>query len=284
MIKPVTLIDTLIQQIHDKTDLPIILIPGVFDIVHIGHMRLIDYASTLGGYIIIAVMEKEQGQKTYFSGLDRKKMLERIRFIDEVIIVDFDYLEFIKKLRPEFIIKGEERKLAINAETQILAEYGGELIFHSGDYHHDGNESLTDAILAHDIEFVNPMVKQNRCQPFIDRHGIDINALDNFIDRFKDIHIGVIGDAIIDKYMHCSAVGMSREDPTIVVTPEKTETFIGGAAIVAAHAQSLGATTSLFTVIGADDHGNFLKKTLEEQNLDCHMIEDKTRKTVSKTR
>ena len=36
---------------------------------------------------------------------------------------------------------------------------------------------------------------------------------------------------------------MSQEDPTIVVTPVLTERFIGGAAIVAAHARGLGVTS-----------------------------------------
>jgi len=51
----------------------------------------------------------------------------------------------------------------------------------------------------------------------------------------------VIGDLIIDDYVTCDAVGMSQEDPTIVVTPILTRTFVGGAGGVAAHARGLGA-------------------------------------------
>ncbi len=55
----------------------------------------------------------------------------------------------------------------------------------------------------------------------------------------------MIGDLIIDEYVTCDAVGMSQEDPTIVVTPMMTRTFVGGAGAVAAHARGLGADVKL---------------------------------------
>lgn len=42
----------------------------------------------------------------------------------------------------------------------------------------------------------------------------------------------MIGDTIVDQYVQCSAVGMSQEDPTIVVTPEESKFFLGGAGTV----------------------------------------------------
>ena len=54
----------------------------------------------------------------------------------------------------------------------------------------------------------------------------------------------------MDEYIDCDPLGMSQEDPSLVVTPIQSEKFIGGAAIVAAHARSLGADVRYFSVSG----------------------------------
>ncbi len=56
----------------------------------------------------------------------------------------------------------------------------------------------------------------------------------------------VIGDLIIDKYISCQPLGMSQEDPSIVVTPIDTKQFVGGAGIVSIHAAGLGAKVNFF--------------------------------------
>ena len=53
---------------------------------------------------------------------------------------------------------------------------------------------------------------------------------------------------------------MSQEDPTIVVTPIESKKFIGGAAIVAAHAASLGSNVIYISVCGSDDSYLYAKK------------------------
>ena len=72
--------------------------------------------------------------------------------------------------------------------------------------------------------------------------------------------ICVIGDVIVDQYIETKPLGMSSEDPTIVVTPTDKVNYIGGSAIVAAHSSSLGAKTHLISVTGKDDPKIFNKK------------------------
>ena len=70
------------------------------------------------------------------------------------------------------------------------------------------------------------------------------------------------GETIIDDYIDCTALGMSQEDPTIVVKPIEKKRFLGGAAIVAAHAKSLGATVEFVTQLGRDEEAKFTKTKL----------------------
>jgi rfaE bifunctional protein kinase chain/domain len=94
----------------------------------------------------------------------------------------------------------------------------------------------------------------------------------------------VIGDLILDDYVTCDAVGMSQEDPTIVVTPIISRTFIGGAGGVAAHARGLGADVRYCTIAGEDEFAKFALDSLEEQGVHCDFFTDSTRPTTRKQR
>ena len=104
------------------------------------------------------------------------------------------------------------------------------------------------------------------------------------LDKMASIRVAVIGDIIVDDYIVCAPLGMSQEDPTIVVSPIETQTFVGGAGIVAAHARSLGSKALLFTVFGVDETASYAKNTLEKMGVIIHAVTDETRPTTRKQR
>ena len=66
-----------------------ILTYGTFDLLHYGHIRLLQRAKSLGDYLIVAVSTEEfnelKGKKSYHNYETRKKMLEALRCVDLVI-------------------------------------------------------------------------------------------------------------------------------------------------------------------------------------------------------
>ena len=63
-----------------------ILTYGTFDLLHYGHIRLLQRAKALGDYLIVAVSTDEfNAGKAYHNYETRKKMLEAIRYVDLVI-------------------------------------------------------------------------------------------------------------------------------------------------------------------------------------------------------
>ena len=66
-----------------------ILTYGTFDLLHYGHIRLLQRAKALGDYLIVALSTDEfnagKGKKAYHNYETRKKMLEAIRYVDLVI-------------------------------------------------------------------------------------------------------------------------------------------------------------------------------------------------------
>ena len=63
---------------------------GTFDLLHYGHINLLQRAKQLGDYLIVCLStdefnSKEKNKETYFSYNERKQLLEAIRYVDLVI-------------------------------------------------------------------------------------------------------------------------------------------------------------------------------------------------------
>ncbi|MCM3378212.1 MULTISPECIES: glycerol-3-phosphate cytidylyltransferase [Shouchella] len=62
---------------------------GTFDLLHWGHIHLLQRAKQFGDYLIVAISTDEFNQlknkRAYYSYDHRKKILEAIRYVDEVI-------------------------------------------------------------------------------------------------------------------------------------------------------------------------------------------------------
>lgn len=86
---------------------------GVFDILHIGHLKLLRYAKTLGNRLIVGInsdssVKRLKGNLRPINGQDtRKESLLELGFVDEVVVFEEDTpLELITKLEPDIIVKG----------------------------------------------------------------------------------------------------------------------------------------------------------------------------------
>lgn len=69
-----------------------ILTYGTFDLLHWGHIRLLQRARAQGDYLVVALSSESfnegKGKKTYHDFGTRKKMLEAVRYVDLVIPED----------------------------------------------------------------------------------------------------------------------------------------------------------------------------------------------------
>lgn len=104
-------------------------------------------------------------------------------------------------------------------------------------------------------------------------------------NKFSGCKIGVIGDVMLDTYWWGHVERISPEAPVPVVSLEKEEIRVGGAGNVALNLVSLGAQTSIFSVIGEDEAGKSLDELMSREGIDTSwIICTNTRKTTNKTR
>jgi len=83
------------------------------------------------------------------------------------------------------------------------------------------------------------------------------------LEQFSRSRILVIGEAMLDRYLHGAATRLCQETPVPVVTLSHAIDQPGGAANTAVNLQSLGADVTLLSVIGNDWEGTRLQQVLQ---------------------
>ena len=95
----------------------VIFTNGCFDILHRMHVELFQFCKSKGDKVIVGLnsdssVKNLKGEgRPIFTQDDRKFMLESLDCVDEVIIFDEDTpFELIKKIKPDYIVKGGDYK------------------------------------------------------------------------------------------------------------------------------------------------------------------------------
>lgn len=257
----------------------VVLVSGNFNVLHPGHMRLLRFARECGGKLLVAVYSDRIAGKGAHVPEDLR--LEGVRsnsWVDEAFLIDEPMEKVIARLRPEIVVKGKEHETTYNPEQNAVEQYGGRLLFSSG-------EAVFSSVDLLRKEFLQPDLRSiSLPQDYMQRHGIDTKRLHKLLEMFSWKKVCVVGDLIVDEYISCQPLGMSQEDPTIVVTPVDTARFIGGAGIVAAHAAGLGAKVEFVSVTGIDGAQEFSRQELAADGVTARLLADESRPTTLKQR
>ncbi|MBD3823121.1 MAG: adenylyltransferase/cytidyltransferase family protein [Epsilonproteobacteria bacterium] len=254
-----------------------VFVYGDFVILHPGHLRLLKFAKESGDYLIVGVNSDEMSHNKGVGEDVRLESIKATSYVDEAFIMRESAVEFIERTKPDIVVKGKEFATKHNPELGVIKAYRGKLLFSSGEIGFASMDLLRAEFLAS-----NTKVEHNNA--FLKRHKFAQNELRAILERFSDLNVLVIGDTIVDEYITCEALGMSQEDPTIVVSPLASNKFIGGAAIVASHAASLGAKVKFFSAVGDDANKAYVEEGLVKLGIKTFLYADSTRPTTLKQR
>jgi D-beta-D-heptose 7-phosphate kinase/D-beta-D-heptose 1-phosphate adenosyltransferase len=95
----------------------------------------------------------------------------------------------------------------------------------------------------------------------------------------------VVGEAMLDAYLHGSSGRLCREAPVPIVAVDARHDVPGGAANAAVNARALGARVSFLSVVGDDAEGQALRAALERIGVDTTpLLVDPARRTLAKHR
>ena len=132
-MRPEEVLGTHDQIAHWKTQgHKIVFTNGCFDIIHPGHIKYLQEAKSLGDKLVIGInsdssVRKLKGEgRPIFNLIDRVKVLKSIQFVD--LVTPFDTptpLELIKKVKPDFLVKGGDYMLENIVGSKFVLSTGG---------------------------------------------------------------------------------------------------------------------------------------------------------------
>ncbi len=257
----------------------VVLVSGNFNVLHPGHLRLLRFAKECGDHLIVAVLSDRMiGHASHVPEQLRLEGVQSNLWVDEAFIIDEPVEALVRNLRPDIVVKGKEHEHKNNPELPEVMSYGGRLLFGSGETVFSSLDLIRKEFRYLDSNSIKSPTE------FMSRHDIKLSRLSEILTGFSRLRVCVIGDLIVDEYITCQPLGMSQEDPTIVVTPVDSAKFIGGAGIVAAHAAGMMADVTFLSVTGTDSTRDFALECLKEAQVSAILLEDDSRPTTLKQR
>lgn len=116
-------------------------------------------------------------------------------------------------------------------------------------------------------------------------HPYKANRLKEYIDRFSEAKVLVIGDIIMDEYVWGDVSRISPEAPVPVVEVKRETKMLGGAANVIHNIATLGAKPTLCGVVGQDHAGKAIINEINNMGLTSDgIVLEQGRPTSIKTR
>lgn len=260
---------------------------GVFDLLHIGHIKHINHAKTLGDILVVTItpdrfVNKGPG-RPYFTEQLRAEALAALSSVDYVVINSHPTaVEAIKQIKPDYYVKGVEYQDAtkditgkITDEENAVTQCGGQLIF------------------THDIVFSSSTLLNK----FFSSYDADVVAyLEEFKTRFQmsdiaklfektqSMNVLLMGEAIIDIYHYGEAIGKSGKEPVLVTKYHREEMYVGGVLAVANHLSSFCNKVTCVTMLGEKgEYEQFIKDNLND-NVELVITYKKDSPTIVKRR
>ena len=263
---------------------------GCFDVVHPGHVRYLEHARRRGDVLVVSLtgddaIEKSDGTRPYIPERYRAENLAALAFVDHVVIAPGATAEpVIRALRPDLYVKGQEYEGSSHpgflAEKQLVESLGGRVMFSSGDVVFSSSaivESLhRSSAVGTDAGGPGSGLESGAFDPNMrlaancERWGVDHGGLSRRVaEGFAGQRVLVVGDAVLDRYVACEASDVASEAPILSVRPTRETSYLGGAAVIAAHVRGLGGEATLVTRLGEDDAARDLATTLQSMGVTC---------------
>lgn len=258
---------------------------GCFDVVHPGHIRYLEFARQQGDLLVVSLTgdsEVDKGaHRPYIPQELRAENLAALMCVDYVFINPEPTAEaLLDAIRPDIYVKGAEYEHAADpgflAEKRTVEAYGGRIIFSSGEV-----VFSSTSLIEHLPRSVQS--DSHRLRLACRRHEITAPSIEAILNKFRNQHVVVVGDVILDKYVLCDAQSVARESPMLSLLYRDERTYVGGAAIIARHVAALGGHAFLLTTGPSGEAANPVKRVLEAEGVDLHLIDTRP-SFVEKTR
>jgi rfaE bifunctional protein nucleotidyltransferase chain/domain len=265
----------------------IVLAHGVYDLLHMGHVRHLEEARSHGDILFVTItadafVNKGPGKPVFSENL-RAEMLSALSVVDWVAVNDAPDAEpVLKALQPDVYVKGSDYRDAeddvtgkISREREAVETHGGKLVFT------DDITFSSSELLNRHFDVFEPQVKDFLARTRQDNGMEDLLQL---IEKIASLKVLVVGDTIIDEYRYVVPMGKSPKENMIATRYESHEIFAGGTIATANHVAGICEKVDVLTSLGSDEGDEeFIRGQLRE-NVTLTRMRRRNSPTTRKTR
>lgn len=254
-VKTISELGEISRRAHAE-NMKVVLAHGVFDLLHLGHVRHLEAARKLGDILIVTVtadkyVRKGPGRPVFPQGA-RAEMLAALGYIDWTgINCAATAISLIEAIKPDFYVKGsdyadpsQDVTGKIDEECELVEMYGGQVVFT------DEITFSSSALINEHFDIYNP-----EARTFLEglRRNSGGERTLELIDRLADLKVLMIGETIVDEYDYVEAMGKSAKENIIATRYRGNELFAGGVIAAANHAAGFCCEVEVVTTLGAED-------------------------------
>ncbi|HAA91668.1 MAG TPA: hypothetical protein DCE33_04445 [Rhodospirillaceae bacterium] len=188
---------------RDAKKIKVVLCHGVFDLLHMGHVRHFQEARAMGDVLVVSItadafVNKGPGKPVFSQGL-RAEMLAALACVDWVIVNDSpDAVPVLDAIKPNVYAKGSDYS---DSDDDITGKIDVE---RRRAERHGGRVAITDDITFSSSELLNRHfeVFEPQVRDFLAgmREGGALDRLMEYLDKLSEMRVLVVGDAIIDEH------------------------------------------------------------------------------------
>lgn len=247
---------------------------GCFDIVHPGHIRHLRQAKAQGDILLVSITgdssySKRDGKALIPEDL-RAEGLAALDFVDWVYIEQSATAEeLLSRVQPDVYVKGKEYETNVDPrflrERDAVERHGGRVVFSSGDVVFSSTALIGG--LERSIDLYHARVHQLLRDP-----ALSSDVINGLISSMRGKRVLVVGETIVDEYVHCDQPEIASESPVMTLRPIQRRTYDGGAAVIARHAAALGARPILLTALPDSPSSEALRRRLASEGVEVRSI------------
>ncbi|TAN50307.1 MAG: cytidyltransferase, partial [Rhodospirillales bacterium] len=285
-VRPIAELGRIADEAHANNK-SVALCHGVFDLVHLGHIRHIEAARAEGDLLMVTLtadrfVNKGPGRPIFPDNM-RAEMLAALEYVDYVGINDNPTAEpVIDTIRPDVYVKGSDYENPedditgkIDDERLTVERHGGRLV-----YTKDITFSSSTLINRY-LDVYDPPLRD-----LLDRMRSDqsLERLMGVLDKVRDSKVLLVGDAIIDEYQYVEAMGKAAKENILATLFVEREIFAGGIFAAANHVASFCREVEIITALGDDDSFEDVVRRNLKPNVTLNALRIPGRPTTRKTR
>lgn len=285
-IRPLADLAAVARQAQDEGR-KVVLCHGVFDLVHMGHVRHFEAAHREGDVLIVTLtadryVNKGPGRPIFPEPI-RAEMVAAIEYVDYVAINDHPTSEpVLDTVRPDVYVKGSDYENPeddvtgkILAEREVVEKHGGRIVF---------TKDITYSSSSLINRYLN--VYDRPLQDFLEgmRDSAAEERLSGLISKAESLRVLLVGDCIIDDYQYASPMGKSAKENMISTCFQSQELFAGGVIAAANHVADYCSEVAVITMLGETDSYEDLIRGAIKKNVSLHTVRRPEKCTTRKTR